>query len=159
MTKLLSILALASMLAVTGCKTVTNTDGTTTKRVDPIVLQAVAQDATAVGTTIFLQAHPEYRTQFELAQVSVHALLAAGSGSPADLQAALSGLPIAQLKGQQGAIIVSSAVTLIDLAGAELKGVDSKQVWSNFVQPVAQGIANGLDQALATPAGGSGPTP
>lgn len=146
--KIISLIALASMLAFTGCQTTSNTDGTTTKAVDPIVLQLVAQDATAVGATMLLQQKPEYRPQLELARMSVKALLATGNGSPAELQAALSGLPIKQLQGNQGALIVTSAVTLIDAAGARLKAVDSKQVWASYVQPIAQGIANGLDQAL-----------
>jgi len=136
----------------TGCKTTSNADGTTTKTVDPIVLQVIAQDASAVGTSVFLQTNPQYRPAFELARTSIKALLAAGNGSPADLQAALAGLPLAQLKGTQGALIVSSAVTLIDLAGRQLQAADKKQVWATYVQPVAQGIADGLDQAL-------GPTP
>lgn len=119
---------------------------------DAVVLQAVAQEAASVGATFWMQAHPENRAEFELARTSLRSLVAAGNGSVADLQQALSDLPIKQLSGSSGQVIVSGAVVLIDAAGKELAKLDSAGVWSFYVQPVAQGLLAGLDQAL-----GSGP--
>lgn len=131
-------------LSITGC----TTTSTGQKVVDPAVLSTIAQEAAAVGVPLALQQYPQYRPQFELARKSLRALVAAGSGSPADLQKALAGLPVAQLRGQTGAIAVSSAVTIIDAAGKHLATMDKAQVWSNYVQPVATGLLAGLEQAL-----------
>lgn len=145
------LLAIAMLcLVMAGC--VTSPTGNRT--VDPIVLTAVSQEAAAVGASLWLSSHPQDRAQFELARTSLAALVALGNGSPADLQVALSGLPIAQLKGTQGSVIVSGAVVLLDTAGRELAKVDSSKIYDDFVKPVAQGLIAGLDQALsvATPA-------
>lgn len=145
------LLAIAMLcLVMGGC--VTSPTGNRT--VDPIVLTAVSQEAAAVGASLWLSSHPQDRAQFEFARTSLAALVALGNGSPADLQAALSGLPIVQLKGTQGSVIVSGAVVLLDTAGRELAKVDSSKIYDDFVKPVAQGLLAGLDQALsvATPA-------
>ena len=135
---------IAGLSLATGC--VTTSSGN--KAVDPAVLELVAEDAAAIGGSTFLQANPQYRPAFQLARTSLKALLAAGNGTPADLKAALDSLPIAQLKGNQGAVIVSSAVTLIDIAGRQLQAADKQQVWASYVQPIATGLLAGLDQAL-----------
>jgi hypothetical protein len=152
-----SALALGAMLMTSGCTTVTRqlANGTTvTNSVpDPLVLRVASQEAASVGTTIYLQQRPQDKPQFLTARTSLRALVAAGSGSVADLQAALAGLPIKQLQGSNGVVLVDSAVTLIDAAGRELAKLDSKQIWSNYVQPIAQGILDGLDQALGPQSG------
>jgi hypothetical protein len=121
---------------------------------DPVVLQTVAQEAASVGTTFWLQSHPDAgtREQFELARTSLRALVSAGGGDIAALQNALSDLPIKQLSGTNGQVIVSGAVVLIDAAGKELLKLDSKGIYPNYVQPVAQGLLAGLDVALGPPA-------
>jgi hypothetical protein len=115
---------------------------------DPALLQLTAQEASAVGTILWLKDHPNDRAKFELARTSLKGLVAAGSGSPADLQAALQSLPISELNGTQGAVIISSAVVLMDRAGQQLVGLDKSQIWSRYVAPIAMGLAAGLDQGL-----------
>lgn len=131
--------------------TACTTTSTGQKIPDPIVLQSVAQEAAAVGATFWLQNHNADRTSFELARTSLKALIATGSGSPADLQAALSQLPVKQLQGSQGAVIVQGAVVLLNAAGTQLAKLDKQEVWANYVQPVARGLLAGLDQAMGPP--------
>lgn len=142
--KLMSLAILTSMLAFTGC----TTTSTGSKTVDPAILRIVSQEAAAVGSTVWLQGHPNDRQAFTLARTSLRALIATGTGSPADLQAALASLPITQLQGSGGAVIVSGAVVLLDAAGRQLTALDKKQVWSSYVLPIAQGLEAGLTQTL-----------
>lgn len=146
MKKILPLIAAAALFA-TGC----TTTQTGSKTVDPAILRLVAQEAAAVGSTVWLQGHPNDREAFTLARTSLRALIATGTGSPADLQAALASLPISQLQGSGGAVIVSGAVVLLDAAGRQLTALDSKQIWSGYVLPVAQGLEAGLSQGLGAP--------
>lgn len=118
---------------------------------DPEVLQVTAQEAAAIGTQLWLGTHPNDRAQFELARTSLSALIATGKGSAADLQAALSNLPIKQLSGTNGSVIVTTAAILISKGGQQLAKLDTAGVWNNYVEPVAQGLLDGLNQALGTP--------
>lgn len=146
--KRLLILPLLALTLVCGC----TTTPTGLSVPDPAVIELVAQEASAIGANVWLAAHPNDREQFELALASVNALLATGKGSPSDLQAALSRLPIKELSSGKNQVIVTSAVVLINKAGQEIIKLDSAHVWSYYVQPVAQGIASGLQMALdATP--------
>jgi hypothetical protein len=143
---LLSLLAVIA-LTLTGCTT-TQTGKTIP---DPTVLRITAQEAAALGGQFWLSNHPQDRQAFILAQTSLKALIATGNGSPAELQSALASLPIKELNGTNGSVIVAGAVVLIDAAGRQLLKLDKAQVWSAYVEPIAQGLAAGLDQALATP--------
>lgn len=116
---------------------------------DPAVLQLTAQEAAAIGTQLWLGSHPTDRAQFETARASLRILLGAGRGSAADLQAALSSLPIKQLSGTNGSVIVTTAAILISKGGQQLAKLDTAGVWSYYVEPVAQGLLDGLNQALA----------
>lgn len=138
---------LAALLCFAGCTTTPTGQSVP----DPIVLRTVSQEAAALGGQFWLVSHPENRNEFELARASLAALIATGNGTPADLQKALAGLPIKQLEGSQGAVLISGAVVLLDAAGRQLIKLDSAQVWSAYVEPVAQGLLAGLDMALATP--------
>lgn len=118
---------------------------------DPLVLQLTAQEAAAIGTQLWLGTHPNDRAQFETARASLRVLLGAGKGSAADLQVALSSLPIKQLSGTNGSVIVTTAAILISKGGQQLAKLDTAGVWSYYVEPVAQGLADGLDQTLGKP--------
>lgn len=149
----LSVVAIGAMLS-TGCTTVTRTaaDGsvTTNSVPDAIVLQVAAENAAAIGGAYVLQTHPEFRPQLELTLTSLRTLVAAGTGSVADLHNALSQLPVTALQGTNGTIVVSGAVVLIDAARNELARFDKNGIWSYYVQPVATGLRDGLAQALGT---------
>jgi hypothetical protein len=164
---LMALLLAGAVLAIgSGCKTVVSTDAngvTTTNKVpDQVAIDlatGAARSAAYLGTTIYLNGiapnvpgHPNDRPAFETARASVKTLIAAGNFSPADLTAALQGLPIKALKGGDATLIVGEAVTLWDTYGRLLADLDKAQAFKTFVLPFAQAIADGLDQAL-----GSGP--
>lgn len=138
------LLSLIALLSLSAC--VTTPQGA--KAPDPAVLRVVAMEAAAVGSQMWLANNPDDREKFELARTSLRALIATGNGTPADLRAALISLPIDQLKGQNGAVIITSAVILLDSAGQQITARDSKGIWANYVLPVAQGLDMGLTQTL-----------
>jgi len=142
--KALLLLSLVATISFTGC----TTTSTGQKVVDPAVLQGIAQSAASTASYIYLQSNPQDRDKFVLAQKSLQALIASGSGDVAGLQNALTTLPIKQLQGTQGAIIVANAVTVINIASKELTKLDKNQVASLYVLPIAQGLLDGLNQTL-----------
>jgi len=158
---------LAASVPVTGCKTVVSTDPTgktVTNRVPDQVAITIAagaaKSAAYLGTKIYLEGlpprlagHPQDRDKFETARSSVKSLIAAGSFSSADLTAALQGLPIKELQGSEGTLIVGQAVILWDTYGRLLANLDKAQAFQAFVLPFAQAIADGLDLALGPPGG------
>lgn len=148
-TRLLLALGLCFGLAATVPGCVTGPDGKSVPNVP--LMKATAKEASYVGTVVWLKAHPEDRAEFELTRTSLRALIAAGSFSTTDLTQALSALPIGELRGDTGAIIVGAAVTLWDAYGRELASLDQDKVFETYVLPVAQSILEGLDAGLAPP--------
>ena len=152
---------MAAMVAATlvACTTVTNPKtGATTKVPDVVQMEAIAQSAAFIGTTVWLNGiepnvagHPQDRPQFELARTSLRALIAGGEFSAADLTAALQSLPVAELKGDTGSLIVGEAVTLWDVYGQQLASLDKAQVFRTYILGVAKAILTGLDQAMGPP--------
>jgi hypothetical protein len=173
---LMAMLLTSALVAVTaltpGCKTVVSTgaDGAsvTNKVPDQLAIQTaagVARSAAYLGTKIYLEGlppklagHPNDRQAFEMARTSVKALIAAGTFTSADLSAALQSLPIKELQGESGTLIVGEAVVLWDTYGRLLANLDKAQAFQAFVLPFAQAIADGLDLALGTP-GSTPPAP
>jgi hypothetical protein len=153
-----AVLAVASI----GCKTVVTTDAngiSSTNKVPDQVAIAIAtgaaKSAAYLGTKIYLEGipprlagHPNDRPAFETARASVKTLIAAGTFSSGDLSSALQGLPIKELQGGKGTLIVGEAVTLWDTYGRLLASLDKAQAFQEFVLPFAQAIADGLDLAL-----------
>jgi hypothetical protein len=156
-----AVLAFASA----GCKTVTSTDSSgasvTNKVPDDMAIAiaaGAAKSAAYLGTKVYLEGlpprlagHPADRDKFELARSSVKALIAAGTFTSADLAAALQGLPIRELQGSEGTLIVGEAVVLWDTYGRLLANLDKAQAFKSFVLPFAQAVADGLDLALGPP--------
>jgi hypothetical protein len=134
---------------------------------DVATMTKIAKSATYLGTSVYLNglgdktrvpAHPDARPQFELARTSVKALIAAGTFSAADLTAALQSLPVKELQGGDGTLIVGEAVILWDDYGQELAKLDQTKVFATYILPVATAIAEGLDMALGpAPAQAPGP--
>jgi hypothetical protein len=159
-TKLLSLILIASVALVSGCTTVSNPDNSTSRVPDVAQMQAVAQSAAFLGTEIWLNglgdrtrvpAHPDDRTKFVMARDSLRALIAAGTFSSADLKAVLQQLPIKELQGSEGVLIVGEVVILWDRYGRQLASLDKAQVFETYILPVAQSILDGLNLALGPP--------
>jgi hypothetical protein len=157
---LMVLSAALALLAVTGCKTATYQDPGTglvvTNRVPDVALMTgVAKSAAYLGTEIYLQGippgvpgHPEARPAFEAARNSLAALVAAGTFSASDLTAALQNLPVKELQGAQGSLVVGEAVILWDEYGQQLANLDKAKVFPTYILPVAQALLDGLNMAL-----------
>lgn len=164
--KLTPLLGLAGVIGLvglsSGCKTVTTTDpgtgATNTVSVPDVKqMQIVAQSAAYLGTTIWLDglgdgtrvpAHPQDRAKFELARQALKILIAGGTFSAADLKEALLMLPVKELQGAGGNLVIGEAVVLWDVYGRQLANLDKAQVFSTYLLPVAQSILAGLNMAL-----------
>jgi len=109
----------------------------------------VAENAAYFGTVEYLKSHASDRDKFVLAANSVRALIALGSFSHDDLAKALQQLPVQELIGPNGTLVVDEAIMLWDLEGKELIGIDAAQKFNAFVLPVAKATLAGLDRALA----------
>lgn len=163
----MGLMMLAALLfCSTACKTVTTssvdasgkTNVVSSTVPDAAVVQIVAttaKSAAYLGTKVYLEGlpprlpgHPEARAQFDLARNSLKGLLALGSFSAGDLTSALQNLPIEELKGENGTLIVGEAVVLWDTYGRQLANLDKAQVFEGYIKPVAQAILQGLDMAL-----------
>lgn len=165
MALLLAAVSIASIATFSmGCKTVVTTDASgvssTNKVPDEVAITlatGAARSAAYLGTKIYLEGlpprlagHPNDRQAFETARTSVKALIAAGIFTSADLSAALQGLPIKELQGSEGTLIVGEAVMLWDTYGRLLANLDKAQAFKTFVLPFAQAVADGLDMALGS---------
>lgn len=162
MKNILILLSLSLTLTLAaGCKTMTRPGSTNTVTVPDVeLMKSTAQSAAFIGTTIYLNglgtdnipAHPEARAAFETARLSLRTLIAAGSFSPSDLTAVLKSLPVQELKGDAGTLVIGEAVILWDQYGRQLADLDKAQVFNTYVLPVAKAILNGLDLAMGPPA-------
>ncbi len=115
---------------------------------DVATMQVVARSATYVGTRLWLEANPQDRVKFEAARLGLRALIAAGSFDAQQLTAVLSQLPVKELRGDLGTVVIDTAVVLWDQYGRQLASLDKQQVFNTYVLPVAQSILAGLDLAM-----------
>ena len=148
MRKLIGIIGLAALLAgITGC----STTPTGQKVPDVKAMSAVAQSAAAIGSMVWLEHNPGDRATFEQVRTGLRILIASGTFQASDLTTLLRQLPIKELKGDSGTLIVGTAVTLWDVYGRQLTDLDKAQVFATYVLPVAQAILAGLDQGMGGP--------
>lgn len=137
----------AILLAVTmsgflsGCKTPEQSQAAV------LLFSIAAKDATYLGMSSDLKAHPEHRQAVVLARDSLKAFVAAGTLDSATLLAVLQQLPVGEFKGDRGAMIVGDIVILVDQFGKILKLKDNTQ-FQNFGIPIANAIVLGLTLAL-----------
>ena len=131
---------------LTGCKTRTPTQNIA-------FAAALAKSATVMGVGYDLTANPDHRQAYEIAVQSLNLVLRSGNYDSKALAAALANLPVKELKGTQGALIVAGAVSVFELATATFLDIES----SAAVFAVATAVRDGLEAALAsTP---TAPTP
>lgn len=134
------ILALACLLM--GCSTVPSNQ--------TAQLAGIAEVAAFTGTAYYLADHPEKAPIFEAAKQALDGLIADGNSDPAAFSKALASLPIKELKGDKGAIMVGAAVILWDTYAGQITKLDQ----AKKVLPVIQAVRNGLARALAKPTAG-----
>lgn len=108
-------------------------------------LEAIAKLAAFDGTVIYLKKHPESRATFELAHAELTKFVDDNGGqlSLGALLNVMDELPVKQLQGEYGAVIVGSAIILFDEFVGDKVEVDSAQL-----RPVAVAIRDGIGMGL-----------
>ena len=142
--KLTVVLYLALAGFLVGCTTTSTTNsGVDINRVARI-LGVTAETA----SFIHLRSHPEDRPRFEAARSALSGLDAVGDYSPIRFAEALQALPLRELKGPDGVLIVTGAMVLWEEANAQFGSVSTPE----WVKPILQRVQGGIDNALAATA-------
>lgn len=126
-----------------GCSTVQNPNQTAQ-------LAGIAEVAAYTGTAYYLADHPEKAPLFEASLQALNGLINDNNSDPAAFTKALSALPIKELKGDKGVIVVGAAVILWDTYASQVTTLDQ----AKKVMPVVIGVRNGLARALVKPTAG-----
>ena len=147
-------MALAVVLLLTGCATTGTNDTallTTVAKTgtnDTALLTTVAKTASYVGTRVWLDSHPQDQAIFMEVERGLRVLIAAGEFDAAELTAVLKQLPVTELRGDTGAVIVDTAVVLWDSYGRKLADLDKQQAFTTYVLPVAKAVHEGMQMGL-----------
>jgi hypothetical protein len=139
---LVSAFCILTSALLLGCASVGSNPAADAQRIQR--LSTVAEIAAFSGTTYWLQSHPADRVYFAASLAALDALLKDRNYDPQALTAALSSLPIKQLQGDKGALIVSAATILYDGYASEVVNLDK----ATYIAPVISAIRNGLFRAL-----------
>lgn len=124
-----------------GCATAPNG----TKTIDAQRVGRIAGRAAYVGGVIYLKSKPEDRGRFEMAVTALKVLEASDNPDASAMAAALKGLPISELKGDDGWLIVQAACAVWDLVLSERVPIEQPAL----VKVVAPQVRMGLERALA----------
>lgn len=126
-------------VVLTGCSIFKPvTEPTEAQRVERVA--AIAELAAYTGTAVWIVDHPADRIKFKAASDA----LAASSGDTAALQRVLASLPVKELKGEKGAIIIGAAIILYETEIKRLTHVDQ----SSLAGAVSKSVKAGIDRAL-----------
>ena len=104
----------------------------------------VAEIAAYTGAGYWLVEHPNDRGKIEMAITALDALSATNGFNGAALSQALSGLPIKELKSQQGSLLIGAAVLLYETELTRLTPIDQ----GPYVAVISGRIRAGLQRAL-----------
>lgn len=145
MKRILSALLSASLLIapvavlplVSGCSTLSGENG---QRIKTSVKLAAY-----LGTSAYLQKHPETRPAFVIARDELVALSTADNIDAVTLLAIVNRLPIKELEGEQSKIIITAATIILSDFAGELQLDQLKQL-----QPIAAALAEGITLGLGT---------
>lgn len=131
---LLPLLLLLSLSP--GCKTVSN---------ETVIndIAAIANVATFTGVSIDLRNNPTHLAYYRAAREALTTLIESGNVSPSQLAAALQQLPIKELSGDDGTLIIGAAVTLYTRA---MTRVDIDQ--SLLAKEIAVAVRDGINQVV-----------
>lgn len=110
-------------------------------------LGIVVETAVFTGTQLALAKHPELRPQFTDALAGLDSVTSTNGINVAQLQAALSRLPVKELRGDTGALLITSAITVYEATLAQ--GTQVNQ--DSYAAVVAKAVSSGLHRALVQP--------
>lgn len=132
----------ASLLTFTGCSILkAPTEMTQAQRIERA--GAIAELAAYTGTALRIVDHPEDRAKFQAAS---DALAAATTGDSVALQRILATLPVKELKGEKGAIIIGAAILLYETELKRLTAVDQASLVGTVSLKIRAGIARALTE-------------
>jgi hypothetical protein len=135
-------LVLCLVVGWIGAGCVTAPDGT--RKLDVQRVANISGAAAELGAIAYLQKHPEGRIYFEAVVNGLAALDASGNYDPAAFARALQALPVKELKGPEGTLLVGAAIIAWDQLAAESARLDN----SAWVKPVLLKVKDGLAKAL-----------
>jgi hypothetical protein len=138
----LGVLCALCGILVSGCASIGSNPAAEAQRIQR--LATVAELAAFSGSSYWLGGHPQDRPYFALSLAALDSLLKDRNYDPQALTAALSSLPVKQLQGDKGALIVSAATILYDGYASEVVNLDK----AIYIAPVIAAIRNGLFRAL-----------
>lgn len=127
-----------------GVATSPGTNATPAELVRAQRIGTVAELAAFSGTQVWLLEHPADRAYFEASAAALDVLLQSGEVSPEKFSAALSKLPIKELQGNEGTLIVGSTMILYDAFLAEHVNLDA----NIYLRPIIAGVRSGLGRGL-----------
>ena len=132
-------LILAGALLLVGCASTPETTQATVRRV-----ATFAELAAYTGAQVDIVANPGHRAAYVAAHQALDAMLQSENYSPSEFADALKLLPIKELKGYQGAIIVTSAIVVWQDYSKEVLDLDK----GVYIKPIIMSVNNGLVRAL-----------
>lgn len=100
---------------------------------------------TYVGAALDMELNPENRAYYAISRESLAAGLRDPEFDQEKLLALLQDLPVKELKGSTGAIIINAGIILWQVDGGDLIELDQSQ----WIRSVTQALIDGLDTALA----------
>ncbi len=135
------ILTLFLVLLFAGCATTATNSA---------LLEMTTHAAVAFGASQYLKDHPKDRPKFVQARDALGLIVTAGGGTPAQLHAALSKMPItvAGVEPVSGSLSTTNKIVVRSSKGAQLAAVAPNDAVSNYVLPIARGSKAGLDDVL-----------
>jgi len=128
-----------SVALLTGCQTPPS--GVNVARI-----ASIANTAAYMGSALWLVDHPSDRPTFLLVKATLDGLIQDGQYDPLLFRDALAKLPVKELKGEKGAILIDASVLIFDLAFQEYATTDQATWLKPIMVAVRDGLQRGLDR-------------
>lgn len=136
-------LSVLSIPLFTGCSTTSGSGG---HIITPTRVKAVAY----LGTSLALQAHPEYRMGFQLAVEQLKVIETQDTIDFATVLSIVHRLPVKELQGQNAVLYITAATLLLDDLGGSLDMSKVEKI-KPYVTGLREGIQLGLGPTTPTP--------
>lgn len=138
--------AIAAPILCFGCRA--TTPGTVPAWIE--VASIIAQNAVAVGVAMDLQAHPEHRIPFQIAESALTGMVDRQNWNAADFVAILKALPVTYFQGPNGVLVVTTIASVFDLASGTWLDVSTAPAVERVMRSVRDGLRAGLQSTQTT---------